>query len=108
MGIQYLETVDKALQDRAPALHRNLKQRGLLDGYVQEVADQISSAVTEGLMRVRREKNLDALPPMEKVQALNTARAGVEEKVLADLLEFQSDAPPTSRPAGTGEPPTPT
>lgn len=108
MGIRFQEVVEQAMLDKAPALHRNLKQRGKLDEYMVDLADQISSALSEGVMQIRREQKLDDLPPMQLVQELNNARAQVEEEVLAAYLEFPSDDPSTPSPAATGGQATPT
>lgn len=91
MGMKYQPIVEQALLDRAPDLHRNLKQRGKLDEYVVDLADQISSAVLDQVATARRTQRLDDLPPMELVQGLNNAQAQAEEEVLAALLEFPSD-----------------
>ncbi len=91
MGMKYQPIVEQALLDRAPDLYRNLKQRGKLDEYVVDLADQISSTVLDRMSEIRSDRKLDRLPPMEMVQGLNNAQAQAEEEVLAALLEFPSD-----------------
>ncbi len=91
MGMKYQSIVEQALKDRAPSLFRDLKRRGELDGYVVDLADQISLAVLDQIAAARREQRMDDLPPMELVQGRNNAQAQAEEGVLAVFLEFPGD-----------------
>ena len=84
------QTVRAALKNRNPSLERRLERCGVLDEFVEERAQLVSSRINARLQAVRQAQHWDA-DPLSLVANLNTARAGIAERVMADLLEFQDE-----------------
>jgi len=92
MGAEALSQIIRAAM--SPAQAKNLKQRGMLDQYVESKAEEMSSEVITKLQEMRRKKKWDNLPPMELVRNLNTAAQGLQEQVLAEMLDGSSPESP--------------
>lgn len=86
-------TVLAALRDKNPALALNLEKRGILEEFVAERAQLISSTINSNLQAVRQQEKWDD-NPATLVANLNTARSGIAEQVMADLLDFPSEQSP--------------
>jgi hypothetical protein len=100
------ETVRLALQERSPALFRQLQQAGTLQAFVTERADEINQQIADMAMnspQVRKAWSPDSnLPMMEQAAILNSQTAIARELVLSEMLEFpQDETSPPSRDATT-------
>lgn len=76
-------TLDLALQKRAPKFRAELEAKGQLMVYLGELADDIKTEVGRAGMN----KKTQALPYLQKVQAMNTAAASAREIALADAID---------------------
>lgn len=85
------QTIEKAMQDRAPAMYADLKAAGKLASYCNNLAAEVKDRAATGLMEQRAKLKLDSLPVQEKVGGLAVARQSAMESALAEALEFLPD-----------------
>lgn len=85
-----LATIEKAMQDRAPALHQQLKDEGKLTAYLRQTADEVKSSTATGMMEMRQRQGWDklglTLPQM--AGRLAAARSSAMESALDAALQF--------------------
>jgi hypothetical protein len=93
-----IQTVLLALKDKAPALHRQLAEKGELRAYAADLADQISSQAVDLTQQQRLREKWGKLGPMECAAKMKMAHELNLEVVMADLLEFPQDETSPSRP----------
>ena len=95
-------TIEKAMLEQAPALHRELKATGKLAAHVRELADQVHSSTVQMVQEQRLADKWDRLPPMELAGRMRAAAAAAGEVALAEALQFpQDETSPPSRAATT-------
>lgn len=82
-----MRTLDRALLDRAPKAHAELKAAGELNPYLQSLASGVREAVASSGL----DKRTQALPYLRKVQAMNAAAAAAREIALADAIASLPD-----------------
>jgi len=95
-----IQTVLLAIKDKAPKLHKDLKEKGMLNQYAADLADQISEEVVAMTMQDHKRERWDKLDPMARAAKMNAAKAINREIVLAQMLEFPQDE---TSPASPGE-----
>ena len=93
------QTIEKAILDRAPALHRQLKAEGKLTGYLRETAAEINGQVVSAAMQTRMRQGWDrlGLTLPEVAGRLAAAESSALESVLDAALQFPQDG--TSSPS---------
>lgn len=102
-----IQTVLLAIKDKAPALHKSLAASGKLNGYAQELADQINSETVSMTMEDHRRNRWDKLDPMARAAKMNAAKAINREAAMAQVLEFpQDETSPANQDATTSSDPT--
>jgi hypothetical protein len=101
---RYREIVALALKDQRPKLWRELEDSGELDAYLTEFAEMMVAAFCQSYGAASHTKEIQALPYMEKVGALNSLERRIEEVLFAELLEFPPDTPDTPEDDADGEP----
>lgn len=94
------ETVRLALEDKSPALFRQLQASGQLQAFCKEKADEILEAIVEmtwSSPEVRKAWSPDSrLSPIQKAAIGNSQQAIATEIALATYLEFPQDESPRS------------
>lgn len=88
-----LKTLDMALQGRAPKFRAELRAKGELTPYLKDLVDGVRTAVASSGL----DKKTQALPYLQKVQAMNAAAAAAREIALADAIANLPDetSPPS-------------
>ena len=86
-----IQTVEMALKEKAPQLHAQLKAKGELSKYLQDLAEQIKSQTVSLVQADRKRNHWDNLGPMELAAKLKMSDALNQERVMADLLEFPQE-----------------
>ncbi len=84
------QTIEKAMQDRAPQLHAELKAAGKLTPFLRDKAAEINSQVATATMERRVSEGWDKqdLPFNKMVGNLNAAQASAMETALDEALQF--------------------
>jgi hypothetical protein len=84
-----METLDKALLDRAPKFRAELQAKGQRLVYLREVEQPVREAESTAVGRANaRGSNL---PYLQKVQAMNNAAQSAREIALAQAVESLPD-----------------
>lgn len=102
--MQTVNLVLVALKNKAPELHKSLESKGKLNEYTQELASQISSAVSQRAREIAQAQGYSKLmqtDPMKAVGVMNTALALAREEVHAQMLEFPQDETSPPKPGAT-------
>ena len=82
----------EALKHKSPLLMEELRLRGNLEAYIEEMASEISSATTSLALQIAKKHGYDQVKTMmEGVALLNGAIPLAMEIVLAEMLEFPQD-----------------
>jgi hypothetical protein len=91
------QTVEKALQEKAPSLHADLAKAGTLGQYVTDLTNSISSEIVTSVMEARGRGKWDQLGPMECARKMKAQESLETERALAQMLEFPQDetSPPS-------------
>ena len=89
--MQTANLVKAALKNKNPDLHRSLQQKGELNAFAVDLADQISEQVVTLTQAQRIKEGWDKLGPMECAARMRTASSLNRELVLAEMLEFPQD-----------------
>jgi hypothetical protein len=94
-------TIEAAMKERAPTLHRDLKAAGKLTAHVRDLAAQINSQVVDAVMAQRLAKKWDRLPPMELAKQMKGAETVAREIALSEALQFPPDGTSPPSPGAT-------
>ena len=88
IGKQLERLVERAMQDQAPDLHRELAERGRLAAYLEEKAAEIET-LTEELENPEYHKVLQSdLGPLERQQRATEILRRAREQALQTCLTF--------------------
>lgn len=85
------QTIEKAMLDRAPAMHQQLKAAGKLTPYLRETAGEINRQVVTSVQEARLAQGWDKLPPLELTGQLNSAQNEAMHVALDAALQFPPD-----------------
>lgn len=85
-----LQTIETAMQERAPALHQQLKDEGKLTAYLRQTADAVKAASVTGAMEMRKRQGWDkqGLTLTETAGRLAAAGSSAMEIALDEALQF--------------------
>jgi len=83
---RYAELHLKFLEDNNPAVLRDLEQSGDLSSYLSSVGEQASLMFGHVMAQYRHSKEVQDLPHLQQVQALQSRRHEAEEIVLHDVI----------------------
>ncbi len=92
--MQTTTLVKTALQQKNPALYKTLSDKGELNSYVMDLADQISSEVVTLGMEIAQKNGYSKTlltDPMKAVGIMNQSKALAREQVYSQMLEFPQD-----------------
>ena len=78
-------TIQAKLQDQAPDLAKELRARGELDEYVQNLALEATQAIVDGVGNARIDQKWDRLGPIEMIGKANALRAMLTEQAIAEI-----------------------
>jgi hypothetical protein len=76
----------QVVKDKAPAMYRELVAAGTLEEEAERVEEEAEAQVVEAMMRASNEN--DHLPYMERVQAINAAKAQARERAIAQIEDL--------------------
>ena len=93
-----VQTVEAAIKDKAPDLHRQLAAKGTLGAYSRDLAEQIAQSATDLTQAQRLKEKWDKLGPAQSAARMKMAHALNLETAMADLLEFPQDATSPPKP----------
>lgn len=82
------ETVERALKDKAPRLHKELQEAGKLRAFVRDRAAEIDADVVSAVMDEAHAKGWNSLPVDQCSAKMKMAESAALEAVLADKLDF--------------------
>lgn len=86
-----METLDKALLERAPKFRAELQAKGQRLVYLREVEEPVREATSTAVGRANAQASKADLPYLQKVQAMNNARQSAHESALAQAVESLPD-----------------
>lgn len=86
-----METLDKALMERAPKFRAELQAKGQRLAYLREVEEPIREAVGTAVGRANARASKADLPFLQKVHAMKNADQSAREIALAQAVESLPD-----------------
>lgn len=96
-----VQTVEAAIKDKAPALHKQLAASGALREYVQDLSSQISSVTVDLTQAQRLREKWDDLGAIECAAKMRMAAALNREVAMAEVLQFPQDETSPPKPDET-------
>ena len=94
--------VRTALQEKNPALYRQLTETGQLESFLVERADQIRDESVTLTMQIANAQGMSKVTdPMKRAGIMRQARSMAHERVYAEMLEFPPDETSPQRPDET-------
>ena len=96
-----VQTVEAAIKEKAPALHKQLAAKGELREYVRDLSDQISSVTVDLTQAQRQREQWDKLGPMECAAKMQMAAGLNREIAMEQVLQFPQDETSPQSPDAT-------
>lgn len=85
--MQLHNLVKETLKAKAPALHKEMSDKGTLTEFVRGAAEEISSNVVTATQAQRQRGKWDSLGPMESAARMRAADLMNQEQALAEWAE---------------------
>lgn len=85
--MQLHNLVKETIKAKAPALHKDLAEKGTLTAFVRDAAAEISDQVTTATQAQRQRGKWDSLGPMESAARMRAADLMNQEQALAEWAE---------------------